>query len=1193
VNRQYTKLWLLAFPLINTLVWGQSFTGSISGIVTDPTGAAIPSSNLTLKFVETGTVTKFTTGLDGHYLFGNLKQGTYDLTVAAAGFRQYTQNGITININQSATQNIKLEIGGTEQAIEVTANASALNFQNAEIKQAIPDQAVYDLPLQVSGNVRTAASFALLMPGVNAGASNDVSVVRVNGGQLLTDEALIDGVTTTEGTSSVAGMVTLYIDAPPIPDEVSEVSVLTSNYEPQYGATHSSVISMVTRSGANKFHGSLFEHFKNTKLNARQFGVALRPEDKENEIGGSIGGPVKLPGLYTEKRKTFFFYLYDRWIPRGGATNPVLSVPTVQERQGDFSDWKDATGKLIPVYDPATTRANPNYDAGQPVGATNQPFLRDQFMGCDGAHPNVICSTDPRLVNSLANAWFKFLPVPNRPGLTSNYVGPATSAVAGTDHRTTEVLKIDHYEGEKDHWAASIHYRFKQAYAYTQLPAQISAQALQLDAGSIGPWQNRMLWDHTFSPTLLNNVNFGYNNYRGGSECIDQPYVDQFPKIAGAYSYYNPPVISFTNFNSMGCNNIGVGNNRRVYVVNDLGTWVKGSHTFKFGGEYRAIQANGTTINNGSGTFTFQPLTTGLSGINSGNDIASFILGMPGVASLTWTANTAVESRQKYYALYAGDTFKVTRKLTLNYGLRWDLSPPIFEKYGRTAFLDPYSPNPGAGNRLGVLAYPSNNATAPSFSMVAPETTYYRAFAPRLAVAYGVSDKTVVRSGYGIFFTQAQYPGWSNGNSQDGYVSTPTFSSSNGGITPPFLLSQGIPQNFVKPPALTGTFDNGQAGPVYRAFDANRLPYAQQWNLTIEHQFTNNLYMSTAYVGNKGTRLVDGNLPANALDTSYLATLGQKLFDQFTPTQTTLDGVSIPYAGWVQQMAACAPTVAQALRPFPQYCGPLRGLNQNDGNSTFHSFQVKVEKRLSHGTWLLSSYTLSKLLSSADSAQTTAISTFVNAISPYERHRQKSLSDSDTPNNFSFGVMVTLPFGKGQKFLNQSGPLDRVVGNWQLTSIYRAASGTPLLFRSSQCNVPAQFAAQCIPGILSGANPFLQDVSSYDPGKGPLLNKAAFESPNSFNSYLGNGARVSNLRGQGFANHDLTLSKGMHIREQAELQIRIEAFNLWNWHFFTSGGTINGSPGAVINNVALPTFGTWNGNVTSPRVVQLSARFQF
>jgi len=1195
MSQIYFRLWALVFAVcwpLATVVWGQSFTGSISGTVADPSDAAIPNANLTLTLVETGTQMRFTTGSDGRYLFGNLKQGTYDLKASAIGFRDYVQSGITININQSATLPVRMEVGAADQRIEVVANASPLNFQNAEIKQAIPDEAVYNLPLQVSGNVRTAVSFALLMPGVTTGASGDVPAARVNGGQKLTDEALLDGITVTEGPDAVAGMTVFYIDAPPIPDEVSEVSVLTSNYEPQYGSTLSSVISLVTRSGTNKFHGSAFEYFRNTVLNARQWGRATRPTNQENEFGGSIGGPLKLPRIHSDQRKSFFFYLYDRWIPRGGATSPVLSLPTMQQRQGDFSDWRDSSGNLIPIYDPDTTRANPNFNSSLPVSAGNQPFLRNQFTGCDGTRPNVICPSDPRLVNSFAAPYFKYLPAPSRPGLTANFIGPASPAVAGTDHRVTQVVKIDHYEGEKDHWAATIHYRFKKAIPYTELPVQISSRSLQLDAGSIGPWQNRMLWDHTFTPTLLNNVNFGYNSYRGGAVCLDKPFVDEFPKLAGVQAHDDPPRMNFTTFAAMGCNGFLNNARRRVYVVNDLLTWSKGKHTFKFGGEWRATQFNQTNVVNESGTLNFAPLTTGLSGINSGHEIASFMLGRMSAASLTWTANTATAARQKYYALYFGDTWKLATKLTLNYGLRWDLSPGITEKFDRMAFLDPVGPNPGAGNRPGRLAYAGTGAGAASFGRRAPEETYYKAFAPRLAIAYAVSNSTVVRTGYGIFFTQAQYPGWNRGISQDGYTNAVSFSSSDGGITPPFLISQGFPQNFPKPPLLDASLLNGFAGPFYRPFEANRLPYAQQWNLTIEHQFTNEFYVSTAYVGNKGTRLVSGNVPLNALDPQHLS-MGQTLFNQFRPGQTELNGVRIPYAGWVEQMRACPPSIAQALVPFPQYCGTLRGPNQNDGNSTYHGFQFKAEKRLSHGTWLLSSYTFSKTISSADSAQTTSVGSFVNAISPFQRQRNKSLADSDVTHVFSLGFMYQLPFGKGQRLLNRGGGLDYLVGGWQLTSIFRAASGTPLTLRSSQCNVPTQFAAQCIPAIVSGAEPFLQDVSSFDPGKGPLLNRSAFEFPNGFNFNLGQGSRVSNLRGPGYANHDVTLSKAFRLWEQGHIQFRAEAFNIWNQHFFTSGGGIAGIPGAVVNNLALPTFGTWNGNVTPPRVVQLGMRFEF
>ena len=228
-----------------------------------------------------------------------------------------------------------------------------------------------------------------------------------------------------------------------------------------------------------------------------------------------------------------------------------------------------------------------------------------------------------------------------------------------------------------------------------------------------------------------------------------------------------------------------------------------------------------------------------------------------------------------------------------------------------------------------------------------------------------------MRAGYGLFYSSIFYPSWNGGISWDGFNTNASFSSSQGGLQPAFVLSQGFPQNFPHPPLIDSAADNGLGSIFYRPFDADRLPYSQQWNLTLEHQFTNNFYVNAAYVANKGTRLNSQTLPINALDPSLLA-MGQKLYDVFQSGQTVLDGVPIPYPGWLEQMTACAPAVAQALTPYPQYCSPLRGANENLGSSTYHSFQLKAENRFSHGLWFLGAYTPSKLLTNADSVQTDA-----------------------------------------------------------------------------------------------------------------------------------------------------------------------------------------------------------------------------
>jgi hypothetical protein len=292
-------------------------------------------------------------------------------------------------------------------------------------------------------------------------------------------------------------------------------------------------------------------------------------------------------------------------------------------------------------------------------------------------------------------------------------------------------------------------------------------------------------------------------------------------------------------------------------------------------------------------------------------------------------------------------------------------------------------------------------------------------------------------------------------------------------------------------------------------------------------------------------------------------------------------------------MIGCAPTVAQALMPYPQYCSNIPGLNENAGNSTFHSFQLKVEKRFSGGTFLLASYTLSKLLANTDSTQQSQGAywgTSNGVISPFERRRNKALSYADVPQTFSLAFVWDFPVGKGQKFLNRGGAVNAILGGWSMSTTFRATSGTPFYFRSSNCNVPYQFGASCVPSVLPGADPWAQDKKTFDPNK-PLFNVAAFQDVNRFNFYLGDGPRISNLRGFGYTNQDLALVKDIYFTERWRLQLRAEFFNLWNWHTFASTGPWAGTTFDI--DIASPTFGMWDGSVSDPRNIQLGARISF
>jgi Carboxypeptidase regulatory-like domain/TonB dependent receptor len=1175
-------LLFVLFLSVPVFVLAQSFNSTINGSVSDPSGAVVPDVELTLTSVATGAVARARTGPDGLFTFPNLQLGEYELKASAKGFRDYVQRGITVLANQVARVEVKLELGAETQTVEVLENASALNFDNAEVKGAISPETIQELPLLVSGITRSAVAFAKLLPGVSEGGGADGNQfnVRVNGGLTEGDEAVLDGVSVADGALGQSGIALSITGHPWSPEAISEISLLTSNYEPQYGATTSSVITASTKSGTNEIHGSLYEFHRNTVLNARQFGIAKRPKDIENDFGGTIGGPIKIPGLaWTSRRKTYGFFNYEGFRLRGGITAPTISIPSLKERIGDFSDWRDAQGNLIPIYDPATTRRDP----------VTGGFTRQQFMGCDGRTPNVICPSDPRLQNSLAHQWFQYLPDPTNSNALNNYTLPVPLSGSVNGDTTLWDMRVDHYIGEKDHAIFTWHYYDSKANeTESELPRQISSNSFRK------PNTNNLVrgsWDHTFSNTLLNNLNLGYNNIHSNVVLVDRDDAGSVPQIPGVVNNDLPPRIGFQDFFGFGANS-GFLENRPAFIGNDLLSWVKGKHTLKFGVEYRNQQVNHIDYGNESGTFNFSRLSTGLPNINSGNAIASFILGAVDNAVMSVRTAGGQYARQPYWALYAGDTWKVTPKISFNYGLRWDLASPVTEKHDVLSFFDPKGTNPGAGNRPGRLAFAGTRWGDASFGKSHPESTYYKAFAPRLGIAYSINPKTVVRAGYGVFFTQLYYTNWTGGvvGGLDGFNANPTFSSTDGGITPAFLLHEGFPQNFQRPPFIDSTFRNGSSIGLYRGLEHGRPPYAQQWNLTVERQLSKDTYVTAAYVANKGTRLISGVAAVNALNPSSLS-LGSQLYDTFQPGQTSLNGVSIPYAGWVEQMSGCAPSVAQALLPYPQYCNSFSSINENAGNSTYHSFQAKVEKRFSEGFWLLGSYTFSKLISNTDDVQRIDAGAAF-AFSPFERQRYKSLSVGDVPNTFSLTFLYQLPFGKGKRFLGNSGVADKIVGGWQVTSIFRAQSGIPYFFRSSQCNVPSQLRAGCVPAILSGASPFAQEQGgNFDPNK-PLFNAAAFESPNSFNFYTGAGSRTSNLRGFPYYGHEVALIKSTRISERVEFQIKGEFFNIWNWHTFTTGGTW-GTGRAFDEDVASPAFGTWTGNISKPRNIQLGAKFIF
>lgn len=1157
---------LFCVCILTSALRAQSNNASIAGEITDPKGAVIQGAQVLLTSKDTQQTSNYVSDANGYYSFRNVLPGTYQLTITAPGFAQYTQEGLLVRVGYPIRQDVQLRVEASAQRVEVAADASALNYENAELRGSIDPQVIQNVPLLVSGSIRSAGNFASILPGVVRG-SGDVSGAHVNGGQSQTGIVVLDGIAlfNSSGTQGLTGAT---LDFPQSPDVISEFQVLTSNYDAQYGSAGGVTVENV-KSGTNTYHGTAYIYHRDSSLNATQWGIPAseKAQDIENDFGGNFGGRLKLPFWKDENHRTFFFANFEAFRIRGALVRPTLSIPSLQERQGDFRDWIDPeSGDLIPIYDPAT---------------------HQQFMGCDGNTPNVICADDPRMQNSLAKQWFQYLPDPTFPGPLNNYLAAAQPAFLGTDaYSITE--KVDQYLGEKDHISEMFYYKYLPQTTFTSLPEVISNAQTTFKRTSV----LRVNWDHTFSPDTVNHLAFGFQDDKAYGGGIDGKFADKLPQIPGVASHEYPPVISFNGeFEQYGT---GAGDPNiqpwlaPAYIVNDALSMTRGKHTISLGGEMRLARNSAVFLGGQSGNFDFARGETSLNRVG-GSPIASFLLEQVDSAQTNFYTTTNINAHTNGYMLFIGDTWRVTPKLTISPGLHYEIDPPPYEADNHFSYFDPTLPNPGAGNLPGAVAYAGSGEGRSGRRF--PEDTWYGGIAPRLGMAYALTAKTVIRAGYGMFYDNANMPGWASGISQDGYNATAVFSSSQGGTQAAFKLSDGLPANHPVPPNLVPTFDNGGNTPNYRPRTANRLPYTQQWNLTVEHQLTDRDYFSISYVGTKGTRLLSHLDPINVVDPRYLS-MGAQLNDEFQPGDTEVDGVPLPFPNFVETMTGCAPSVAQALLPFPQYCNNISGLNENKGSSIYHAFQLKAEHRFHSGLWALLTYTNSKLITNSDNTENIFNPTY---FSPFDVERNRSLAIEDVPQAINIASSYELPFGRGKRWLND-GVMNVIFGNWAVNGIFRAQSGIPYQINSSFCNVPTQLVNYCSPALLPGASPFLQSQTHFDPNQ-PVLNVNSFEPASSFNFYTGQGPRVQDFRQPGYSDFDLGLEKSIQITERVRFQIRGDAFNIFNQHHFNNVGTFllsGGTGGAAFNtDVASPDFGKWNGGVTTPRNIQVAARISF
>src|SRR3989441_2741291 len=838
---------------------------SLGGTVMDPSGGVIADAELALTSQATGFEAKAVSNERGEYTFRNLTPGTYDLKVTKTGFQNYVQKDIVLTINQFGRADATLKVGATSETVTVEGENTLINYDNGTLQGGADPETINDLPLVVEGKPRSSAALAVLLPGISTGSSNQAFQARINGGQESGDEALLDGATMQEGFMSQSGMVSIHQDFQMSPDMVQEVKVLTSDYAPEYGSSTSGQITMVSKGGTTQYHAAAFEYGRNKALNANtwtnNFNGKPRPPDNEHDFGANVGGPIKIPFLYhgTSSHRSFFYFDWESYHQAGGSNTPTISIPSALERSGNFTDWVDNTkpGKpLIPIFMPGNASTACQTAAGVGPG--------QQFPG------NII----PIACESgIAKAYMAQLPTPTNTSATSNYTAPRPVPDTLTSNSNVFMTRIDHNYGDKDHFYFFWWRQFTGYNTATALPAIISTESPTRPQNS--PIA-RFNWEHTFSSTLTNHMTLGYLNrnegYGSEPEVLAAAAAGTLPAVSGAAGTNSLPQFTFNTFNQISNSTGPPGGNvttRPTWDLNDTANKIIGHHTITFGFDWRNIQGNIHQHTNEAGSYRFTGLATASPGINSGAPIADFLLGAVTGDSVDRRTVSAWFPRQKSWAFHVNDSWKVTPKFTANFGVRWDYFSPSREKYNHLSFFDATGKNPDG--IPGRLAFAGNGSSCQPacYGAEYPERPWRRGFAPRLSVAYSYDQKTVVRAGYGVFFTQAFYPGWGGGISLDGFNLSQTFGTlkdpTTGQADPSFYLDNGVPAPAQAPPFISGSFNNGH-GILYRPLDANRRSYSQQWNLTIERQLPQNVFLSVAYVANKGSRLPSSLNPVNVLN---------------------------------------------------------------------------------------------------------------------------------------------------------------------------------------------------------------------------------------------------------------------------------------------------------------------------------------
>ncbi len=1120
---------------ISSIAFGQN--SGVSGRITDSTGAAVANAAVEITNLDTGVSNKTTSNGEGLYAAPALQPGRYKIVASASGFSQLQQSGVVLSVDTNSRIDLVLKSGSVDTSVNVVADADLIQTNGPESENYITSQQFDDLSLVQQDRMRNPAAFVYQTPGVQGniqvngaeyvGATN---VIIVHGSQTTATELLLEGLP--GGQSRTPGN---YTESAPSVDSIREFKMTSTQLSAEYGHTGTSVGSFAVKSGTNAFHGSAYEYIRNSVLDATNWlakhtNSVQTLSKKQNEFGATIGGPILIPHLYNGRDRSFFFFAYGGSRLAGGAASfSTVLLPTMAQRQGDFGSTK--------IYDPSTTTV------------VNGRYIRQTFAN------NRI---DPSRIDPIMKKVVDMLPTPNIAGNGNNF-GAYTGASS---------LVPDTFTARVDH-TLTPNQTLSSVYVHTKVPRVTIGSPLP---GALGGNSYQALLTNTFrlihnwtiTPRFLNSGYFGFNRFVNPNLPLynDQNYVQSLG-IQGIPDATYFPQLSFSNggYPTIASNQNGFTVENGFYFKDRI-TWSVNRHVIKAGAEYRIIEFNDNSPYKFYPSFAFNSQTTATQSATSstysgGNSFASFLLGQVYSGSVNGPA--AVYSRRRYTGFFAQDDFRFSEKLTLNLGLRYEWQNSPREAHNAHSAIDLNAPNPGAGNLPGVLAFAS--ASRPTFF-----DTDYSAISPRFGFTYQALPNTVLRGGYGIYYTET-LP--NIGLNRSGYSVTGTFASPNG-AEPSFLMKDGVPQNYPSQPTLNPTALNGQNASYYEP-NTGAMPRIQEWTLGMQQGLGKNAVLEISYVGNHGTRLVDAQMAnINQLDPKY-ASLGSLLQEQVTSADAVKAGIKIPYAGFKG-------TVAQALRPYPQYL-TLSAIGAKRGMNSYNAGIVSYRQRLGYGLNVNASYIWSKNLG-YNSPSYDGNGAVDNALQDaYNPTAERSLLPQDVKHAVVFNYIYQIPLGKGHRFLNH-GVGNAVLGGWKLSGVHRYQSGTPLSLLASNQTSSTLFNRITRPDIVPGVEKRFKG-GSFNFDTDHLINPDAFKQPETFT--FGNAAPAyGDLRNFGTFTEDMALVKETRIAEHLNWSFYAQAQNTFNRHRFYG----------IQTNISSTAFGK-PSNVSNPRYLQFGTRLRF